>query len=48
MGSRRGYRVHRKAKTRFLTLPFSQVQLERFKGETCELCGEIMNGDVGG
>ena len=28
--------------------PLSQVQLERFKGETWELFGEILNGDVGG
>jgi branched-chain amino acid transport system substrate-binding protein len=28
--------------------PISQVQLERFKGETWELFGEILNGDVGG
>jgi branched-chain amino acid transport system substrate-binding protein len=28
--------------------PLSQVQLERFKGGTWELFGEILNGDVGG
>ena len=28
--------------------PLSQVNLERFKGETWELFGEILNGDVGG
>jgi branched-chain amino acid transport system substrate-binding protein len=28
--------------------PISQVQLERFKGETWELFGEILSGDVGG
>ena len=28
--------------------PISQVQLEKFKGETWELFGEILNGDVGG
>ena len=28
--------------------PLSQVQLERFKGETWELFGEILSGDVGG
>jgi branched-chain amino acid transport system substrate-binding protein len=28
--------------------PLSQVQLERFKGGTWELFGEIMSGDVGG
>jgi branched-chain amino acid transport system substrate-binding protein len=28
--------------------PISQVQLMRFKGETWELFGEIMSGDVGG
>jgi branched-chain amino acid transport system substrate-binding protein len=28
--------------------PLSQVQLEKFKGETWELFGEILNGDVGG
>jgi branched-chain amino acid transport system substrate-binding protein len=28
--------------------PISQVQLERFKGETWELFGEILNADVGG
>jgi len=28
--------------------PLSQVQLERFKGGTWELFGDIMNGDVGG
>jgi branched-chain amino acid transport system substrate-binding protein len=28
--------------------PLSQVQLMRFKGETWELFGEILNGDVGG
>ena len=28
--------------------PISQVQLQRFKGETWELFGEILNGDVGG
>jgi branched-chain amino acid transport system substrate-binding protein len=28
--------------------PISQVQLMRFKGETWELFGEILNGDVGG
>ncbi|WP_314948625.1 ABC transporter substrate-binding protein [Bradyrhizobium cosmicum] len=28
--------------------PISQVQLERFKGETWELFGEVISGDVGG
>ena len=28
--------------------PLSQVQLERFKGKTWELFGEILSGDVGG
>ncbi|MEZ5820994.1 MAG: ABC transporter substrate-binding protein [Bradyrhizobium sp.] len=28
--------------------PISQVQLQRFKGETWELFGEVMTGDVGG
>jgi branched-chain amino acid transport system substrate-binding protein len=28
--------------------PISQVQLQKFKGETWELFGEILNGDVGG
>ena len=28
--------------------PISQVQLQRFKGDTWELFGEIMSGDVGG
>ena len=28
--------------------PLSQVQLERFKGGTWELFGEILSGDVGG
>jgi branched-chain amino acid transport system substrate-binding protein len=28
--------------------PLSQVQLQKFKGETWELFGEILNGDVGG
>ncbi|HKU08218.1 MAG TPA: ABC transporter substrate-binding protein [Bradyrhizobium sp.] len=28
--------------------PLSQLQLQRFKGETWELFGEILNGDVGG
>ena len=28
--------------------PISQVQLQRFKGETWELFGEILSGDVGG
>src|SRR5689334_19649148 len=28
--------------------PISQVQLQKFKGETWELFGEIMSGDVGG
>jgi branched-chain amino acid transport system substrate-binding protein len=28
--------------------PISQVQLMRFKGETWERFGDIMNGDVGG
>ena len=28
--------------------PISQLQLMRFKGETWELFGEILSGDVGG
>ena len=28
--------------------PISQLQLEKFKGETWELFGEILSGDVGG
>ena len=28
--------------------PISQMQLMRFKGETWERFGEILNGDVGG
>ena len=28
--------------------PISQVQLEKFKGETWERFGEILSGDVGG
>ena len=28
--------------------PISQVQLQRFKGDTWELFGEVMSGDVGG
>ena len=28
--------------------PISQVQLQKFKGETWELFGEILSGDVGG
>jgi branched-chain amino acid transport system substrate-binding protein len=28
--------------------PISQVQLQKFKGETWELSGEILSGDVGG
>jgi branched-chain amino acid transport system substrate-binding protein len=28
--------------------PLSQLQLMRFKGETWELFGEILNADVGG
>ena len=28
--------------------PISQLQLMKFKGETWERFGEIMNGDVGG
>jgi branched-chain amino acid transport system substrate-binding protein len=28
--------------------PISQLQLQRFKGDTWELFGEVMSGDVGG
>ena len=28
--------------------PISQLQLQRLKGETWELFGDILNGDVGG
>ena len=28
--------------------PISQLQLQRFKGESWELFGEILSGDVGG